>query len=502
MKGYGFYRKEGAKVFSLFAVFAYMFTASFLTLSVCALADTNKKYAGIVIDVSTGTVLYQDRANYRRYPASLTKMMTLLMTFDALRSGEITLKTEIPISNYAASMVPSKLGLKPGSTIRVEDAILSLVTKSANDVAVALAEKLGKSEKAFGRMMTKRARELGMRRTVFRNASGLHDPAQVTTANDMALLSRVLIMQYPEYYHYFSKRSFTYKGATYKNHNKLLGSYDGMDGLKTGYIQASGFNLAASAEQDGRRLIGVVFGGKTGKSRNADMVRILDNGFIKAKSLGLLVASTIPIPEEKPIYVASSGEIYAKPKHIIVNDSLPRTASHHKIDEHDDEMDISVKERVSRWVMLDPDASESLFRRMIGEGDYDDAVRSRIATGLIAISAITGDKVPSGEISLPRVSNKYVTKSKPEYVEVDRNWGIQVGAYTTRDSANKAIAMSVQRLPASLRQVTAAIAPRKIDGSWVFRGRLSGYSKEDAHKACGMLKECLIVPPQIYSKNN
>jgi len=480
------------------AMAVLVFMASFLCLPNDSLAKANDKYAGIVIDVSTGTVLYKDRASLKRYPASLTKMMTLLMTFDALRNGAITLDTEIPISQYAAGMVPSKLGLEAGSSIRVDDAIMSLVTKSANDVAVALAEKLGKSEKRFARMMTSRARELGMHRTVFKNSSGLHHPAQVTTAQDMAKLSLALIQQYPEYYHYFSRRSFRYKGRTYRNHNKLLGSYDGMDGLKTGYIQASGFNLATSAVRDGRRLVGVVFGGKTSKSRNAEMVRLLNNGFVKAEAMNLLYVKNVPVPKEKPILVASLGEVYAKPKHIIVKPELSNAESDQKVDEDFDELDISVKEKVSRWAMMDPEANESLFRRMIGEGDYDDAVRSRIATGLIAISAVTGDQVPDAEMGMPPVKTSYVTKSKPEFVEVNRNWGIQVGAYKTRDSANKAISMAVQQLPASLRQVTAAIAPRKIDDSWVFRGRLNGYSKEDAHRVCDLLKECLIVPPQVY----
>ena len=188
----------------------------------------------------------------------------------------------------------------------------------------------------------------------------------------------------------------------------------------------------------------------------------------------------------------------SKPLHIKVDQKVPVVQKH----DGDAGPDISVKEHISRWAMLDPEASESLFRKMIGEGDYDDAVRSRIATGLIAISAITGDMIPDNSLpnenpvaSVPRVA---LARAKAEYIEQEHNWGIQVGAYTSRDSANKAIAQAVQKLPASLRQVTASIAPRKVDGNWVFRGRLKGYSKENAHQACDLLEECLIVPPQVY----
>jgi D-alanyl-D-alanine carboxypeptidase len=237
------------------------------------------KYASIVIDADTGAVLHSVDADEQTYPASLTKMMTLYMTFEALSQRRIQLEHRLPISEFAASMSPSKLNLRPGSSIRLEEAILGVVTKSANDAAVVIAEALGGTEENFAAMMTQKARRLGMSRTYFENASGLPNDNQVTTARDMALLGRALIYDFPQYYPYFSTRSFVYAGTVQANHNHLLASYDGTDGIKTGFIRKSGFNLVASAKRDGRRLIGVVFGGQSQPWRDQTMKRLLDQGF-------------------------------------------------------------------------------------------------------------------------------------------------------------------------------------------------------------------------------
>lgn len=255
-----------------------------------------RRYASLVIDADTGRVLYSRNADTKAYPASLTKMMTLLLTFEALEDGRISLDTRLPVSRRAEGQPPSKLGLKQGETIAVNDAIRALAIKSANDVATVVAEALGETEIGFGRLMTKRARELGMDDTTFVNASGLYNARQVSSARDMATLARVLIQRYPSYYHYFSESSFSYKGRTYSNHNKLLGRYAGTDGLKTGYISASGFNLVTSVKRNGVRLIGVVFGGKTGRSRDAHMQALLDRSWDKAGTPALIAAVPIPKP--------------------------------------------------------------------------------------------------------------------------------------------------------------------------------------------------------------
>lgn len=241
--------------------------------------DSGAKYADILVEAKTGRILHATNADSLRHPASLTKMMTLYITFQALDAGRLNLDQRLPVSGNAAAQSPSKLGLHAGQTIRVGDAILGLVTESANDAAVVLAEAMGGNEERFAQLMTRQAHALGMNRTVFYNPSGLPNPDQVTTARDMAVLGEALIYHYPQYYQYFSHASFAYGGVTHHNHNHLMERYDGMDGIKTGYVRASGFNLVASAVRNGTRLVGVVFGGHSTQSRDGQMARLLDQGF-------------------------------------------------------------------------------------------------------------------------------------------------------------------------------------------------------------------------------
>ncbi|MEO3430780.1 D-alanyl-D-alanine carboxypeptidase family protein [Pelagibius sp. CAU 1746] len=257
-------------------------------------SEAAARYASIVVDADTGQVLHAVNADTRNYPASLTKMMTLYMVFEALENGSLKLDQRLPVSKRASGMPPSKLGLKRGQTISVEDAILALTTKSANDVAVVVAEALAGKETTFAKNMTERARKIGMSRTTFRNASGLPNRGQKSTARDMVRLAKALMDDFPQYYHYFSTRHFTYNGRTYRNHNKLLKNYSGTDGIKTGYTRASGFNLVSSVERDGRRVIAVVFGGKTSRSRDRHMVKLLDRGFTKMASMGVKTIPRVP----------------------------------------------------------------------------------------------------------------------------------------------------------------------------------------------------------------
>lgn len=238
-----------------------------------------KQYSALVVEPETGRVLYERDADGLRHPASVTKMMTLYLVFEALQRGEVTLDTPLEVSRNAVLRPPSRLGVRPGDALRVEDAILALVTRSANDAATVIAENLGGTESAFAEMMTAKARTLGMQDTVFKNASGLPDPSQWTTARDMYRLGRALILDFPRYYPYFATPRFFYRGQSFENHNHLMESYPGMDGIKTGFINASGFNLVASAKRGGRRLIGVVFGGPSAVRRDRHMRDILDDGF-------------------------------------------------------------------------------------------------------------------------------------------------------------------------------------------------------------------------------
>ena len=238
-----------------------------------------RDYSALVVEPETGKVLYEKYANELRHPASITKIMTLYLVFEALDRGELTLNTPFSVSRNAVLRPPSRLGLTPGETIAVEDAILALVTRSANDVATVIAENMGGSESAFADMMTAKAHSLGMLDTVFQNASGLPDPDQVTTAWDMYKLGKAMITNFPRYYPYFSTLRFYYRGQSFDNHNHLMETYPGMDGIKTGFINSSGFNLVASAKRGGRRIIGVVFGGPSAVRRDRHMRDILDDGF-------------------------------------------------------------------------------------------------------------------------------------------------------------------------------------------------------------------------------
>ena len=250
----------------------------------------------IVIDAETGAVISESNADAPHYPASLTKMMTLYLIFEALDKGRIKLDTQLPVSDYAASQSPTKLDLAAGETVAVKDVILGLVTRSANDAAVVAAEWLGGSEALFAQQMTAKARTLGMSHTYFHNASGLPDPEQITTARDLSKLARALYHDFPSMYPYFATREFIFRGEVITTHNHLMDRFDGMDGIKTGYIRASGFNLAASAVRNGHRLVGVVLGGESGPARDRRMAALLNDGFDRtAPDTGdALVASANP----------------------------------------------------------------------------------------------------------------------------------------------------------------------------------------------------------------
>ncbi|MFN4273805.1 MAG: D-alanyl-D-alanine carboxypeptidase [Aliihoeflea sp.] len=246
-----------------------------LILASVQTASANPRYAAYVLDTNTGQVLFSRNADAQRFPASLTKVMTLYLVFEAMEAGRINKNTPIPVSAKAAAEPPSKLGLRAGTTITVENAILALVTRSANDVATAVGEFLGGSEANFARMMTAKARQLGMNSTTFQNAHGLPNNRQVTTARDMAILGLAVREHFPNHYHYFGTRQFNFAGQRIGNHNRLLGRVTGVDGIKTGFIRASGFNLVTSVRTGGRSVVAVVMGGQTGASRDDHMAALI-----------------------------------------------------------------------------------------------------------------------------------------------------------------------------------------------------------------------------------
>ena len=273
-------------------------------------ASAKAKYASFIINENTKRIYHNTNADTRNYPASLTKIMTLYMVFDALKNKKISMNTKFKISKRAARQPPSKLNLSAGSSITVKNAILALITKSANDVATVVAENLGKSERNFARLMTRKAKKLGMTRTIFKNASGLPNRGQLSTARDMAILGMAIRKNHPNFFKLFKTKSFVYKGIKYTNHNNLLSNYSGTDGIKTGYTSASGFNLVASVERNGQRIIGVVFGGKKARSRDKHMINLL-NKYFKTNPSKPLVRTAKPseLPKVRPKIVIAEKNV-------------------------------------------------------------------------------------------------------------------------------------------------------------------------------------------------
>lgn len=475
----------------------------------------NPKYASIVMDADSGMILSQRYADKTLHPASLTKMMTLLMVFESLDRGDIKKSSRIRISNRAASMVPSKLGLPAGSRIKIEDAVYALVTKSANDIAVAVAEHIGGSERKFAAMMTARARTIGMNKTRFKNASGLHNKYQVSSARDMAKLARYILQRYPHYYRYFSTKSFTYRGKTYRSHNRLMNSYKGMDGFKTGYINASGFNLVASANQNGRRLIGVVFGGRTSKSRNAHMAEILNAGFVKASRTRIARVKTPPKPIQKPGSAVAS---------ITAVKSLPtKDGSYTTLASLDTKTKIAVKPSNNfspNYTALSEALEGGAFSELLGEGDFDASASKRIETGLIAVSVHKGDYKPNPapatevEKSLRNMGHAMVSRigeakqkpfsafsqtanipNLPHPKDTVGKWSVQIGAYNSRVATDEALRAAKKKLPKNLSKANSLAVPLRTAEGLIFRARLGGLNEAEARKACKYFKDCMPVAP-------
>jgi D-alanyl-D-alanine carboxypeptidase len=268
--------------------------------------SSSPQFSSIIVDGNSGATLSASSPDASRHPASLTKIMTLYLLFERLDAGKMNLDTEMSVSEHASDQAPTKLGLRPGQTIRVEDAIKGLVTRSANDAAVVIAESIAGDEDDFAKLMTRKARALGMNRTVYRNASGLPDDDQVTTARDQSTLGRAIQDRFPRYYRYFSTETFNYHGQSIRNHNHLLGNVEGVDGIKTGYTRSSGFNLVTSMRRGNRHLVGVVLGGRSGGSRDAIMRNLLAENLEKAASKRTVAAITERNPADVNTDVAEA----------------------------------------------------------------------------------------------------------------------------------------------------------------------------------------------------
>lgn len=393
------------------------------------------RYSAVVVDAQTGEVLFSRRGDSLRYPASVTKVMTLYLTFEALAAGRLSLEDPVVISPRAAAQSPTKLGLPAGSTLTVSEAIQALAIKSANDVAVALAEKLGEgSERRFAALMTLRARELGMVNTHFVNASGLPDSRQVSTARDLAILSRAILRDFPQNYALFSQQSFTFRGQRMNNHNGLLWAMPGVDGLKTGFTSASGYNLAASAVRGNRRLITVVLGGPSNARRNAKVENLMLTGFELAarRDRGERIQLAQANFESEPAPV------------VLLAQARPADAAEDGSDLPDRVMLTSAPapRNLSRFEIVDP---------------QDTALR----------------RTPRDEAS---------------------RWSVQVGAFKSQDLARRQAALVRRLAPAHFATQGRA---ERAGANW--RTRFTGYSEESARAACRALKgrgqPCMVLPP-------
>jgi D-alanyl-D-alanine carboxypeptidase len=433
--------------------------------------------ASIVIDANTDTVISQDNPDRLLHPASMSKLMTLYLAFEALESGRISLQRTFPVSAHAESMSPTKLNLIAGQKISVEDLILSMVTLSANDSAVVLAEGLGGSEDRFAQLMTRKAHQLGMVNSNFRNSNGLPDPAQISTARDMAILCRALIRKFPQYYHYFSVREFTYNGIEHANHNHLMSRYEGMDGLKTGLTNASGFNLAASAVRGGRRLIGVVFGGTSAVQRDDYMASLLDSGFAKTSNVAMTTAVPPPVPGHKPSELMNSGSPVAVAQ-------LPPAPAPRPIKEV-----APAPEAGDNGITLNAPRPKTIAELAAATGQGDVEVPSDAKPA--AKSKASGERVAM--LVTPKSQREKARKAPAEVTEA--RWSIQVGAYASREATEAAIKQAIKKAPSILKNAKVVVAALKQKHGTVYRGRLVGLEADDARKACHLLAHCMTVAP-------
>jgi D-alanyl-D-alanine carboxypeptidase len=458
-----------------------------------AAAPYSPPYASIIVDGNTGEVLQAFNADGLRHPASLTKIMTLYLLFECLESGAIKLDTPLMMSAHAAAQAPSKLGIKAGQAILVDQAIKAVVTKSANDVAVAIAENLAGDEKEFAKLMTLKARALGMNRTTYVNASGLPDDDQITTARDQALLGRAIEDRFPRYYPYFATREFVYHGVAMRNHNHLLGLVEGVDGIKTGYTQESGFNLVASVHRDGHHIVGAVLGGRSALERDASM-RELINGHIRQASLwrtAPLIAENIEASE--PSVADTRTSVGSSENRLLA----PRA-------------DDPIRPVLVKTIPFGTVSAQAQSPRPTPapKGHRVDATRVASADAGLATDPIKAEasklkssKVQPAETAL--VNNVESTRTEPRKVtgqsrlaitektepdaHADSGWLIQIGAFQSEGEAKAHLSVAKVKA-ASLAAAGAFIEPVRKSGKAYYRARFAGLGKEAAEAACRQLK--------------
>ncbi len=465
----------------------------------------NPPYAAMVVDVKTGRTLHAENEDALRHPASVTKVMTLYMLFEQLEKGTLSLDSGLRVTAHAARQSPSKLYLKPGDTISVEDAIKALVTKSANDVAATVAENLAESEDEFAEMMTRKARALGMNRTVFRNASGLPDTQQVTTARDLTILARAIQDRFPAYYRYFQTRVFTYEGRAHANHNKLLGRVEGVDGIKTGFTQASGFNLMTNAKTDDRHIVAVVLGGRSGGSRDkivASLVRSnLPRAYAGARIAPLMAEGT----SARAIAAAEAARPAPQPERVASADvettAGTTPAARRLLDA------ATVRPVVASAAGASSTTTPSSSVRWgassaplpLNAHAYA-AIQAPEAPARPVATAKIEDRLPAASVVAAKADIKPDPKpeARTEAPEPKREalramavseWVIQLGATDEETKAKLILDEAKARTGRVLAKASPFTEKVSRDGSILFRARFSGFQEaEDAQEACKALK--------------
>jgi D-alanyl-D-alanine carboxypeptidase len=476
--------------------------------------------AAMAIDANTGAVLHNRAGDAALYPASLTKMMTLYMTFELIKLGRLDYTSKIKMTEEGAAASPSKLGLKPGEEISVLHAIKALVTKSANDVAIAIAQHIGGSERNFARLMTRKAHEIGMSKTTFRNASGLPDTKQMTTARDMLTLALRLQDEFPQHYKLFATHAFTYDGHTFRNHNALLTRYRGTDGIKTGYTRASGFNLVTSVRRDGKHVVAAVFGGKTARVRNAQMRSLLDKALAKAstkvtRTPARFVRAPQPVPAKPPLRTVAepASRPAASPPRSVV-EAKPATAAAP-----------SITLAKVRRVLIGPgpraeppaDAARPEAQPVFaaasaggsGSGESGTALPRFVpAADLLSTQSVPlpstleaqaaalerGGAPPAA--AQPRTSRQSQATARPPRGP----FAIQIGAYNDSADAEQHMAAARQRAGGLLDPYHAIAIPVQKGAGQLYRARFRGFDATAAASTCLHLRrlqiDCFVVKTQ------
>lgn len=449
------------------------------------------RYAALILNPKTGEVYHQQNADAKRYPASLTKMMTLYLLFEALENKKVSLNTRMRVSDYASIMPQTNLSLTTVDTIPVETAIKALVVRSANDVAVVVAEHLGGSVQNFGKRMTEKARQLGMKNTVFKNPNGLPDGNQFTTARDMAKLGIALKRDFPQYYQYFSTRQFSFKGVTYYTHNRVMLRYAGTDGIKTGFINASGFNVVTSTERGGRPLVGVVMGGGSGNWRDDRMIQLLDAAYAtiakRGNATGRVVASNLPLRNGQPVTAAAPNRPAPK---VIAVQVAPVSADRGvvaKAEPAKAATPVAIIEpaQPTQVVSAPPVATPAPSVVIPAPVPAPQVVQAAPITPAVPMAA------PRAVAPAPNTLDAQMAALQNQQVRADSGmgniWGIQVGAFSSRQLAERAALQAYQLAQRNLQGSRITVLGTGSGTSMVHRARLENITQNQAKKACETL---------------